>query len=287
MAYHPQTDGASKHTNKTLIQALRFHVEHNQKGWVTALPHICFNLMCTINKSTGYSPFMLHHSQNPVVLPPLDSTHKPITQDEINARALLTHLHKSLNDAKDNLLTAKISQAFEANKSCSTSSVYPYTIGESVLLSTLYRRCEYLLQNGRRAAKFITRFDGPYAVIDMHPATSTVTLELPNSPSTFPTFHISLVKPFLSNNDIEYPHRAINEQQEFLVESIIDHRTWGHGRQYLVKFQGYPDYYDRWIAGRELIGDSALTDYLSAHPASRILVLVMECYIPLYSNIVT
>lgn len=32
-AYHPQTDGISEVTNKTMIQSLRFHVERNQKGW--------------------------------------------------------------------------------------------------------------------------------------------------------------------------------------------------------------------------------------------------------------
>jgi hypothetical protein len=137
-AYHPQTDGASERTNKTLIQSLCFHVERNQKGWIAALPRIHFNLMCMVNKSTGYSPFMLCHGRNPIVLPPLDSTHKPITQDEIDAHALLTHLHKSLNDAKDNLLLAKILQAFEANKSRSASSAFPFSIGDSILLSTLH-----------------------------------------------------------------------------------------------------------------------------------------------------
>jgi hypothetical protein len=33
-AYHPETDGSSKRTNKTVNQALHFHVERNQKGWV-------------------------------------------------------------------------------------------------------------------------------------------------------------------------------------------------------------------------------------------------------------
>ena len=44
-AYHPETDGASERTNKTVIQALRFHVQRNQKGWVKALPLVRFNYM--------------------------------------------------------------------------------------------------------------------------------------------------------------------------------------------------------------------------------------------------
>lgn len=37
-AYHPETDGSSERTNKTVIQALHYHVEKNQKRWVRALP---------------------------------------------------------------------------------------------------------------------------------------------------------------------------------------------------------------------------------------------------------
>jgi len=200
-----------------------------------------------------------------MVATPLENTREPIMQDEIDACALLTHLHKSLNDAKDNLLTAKIAQAFEANKSRSVNDPFPYSVDDNVLLSTLHRRHEYISANGKRAAKFIAHFDGPYAVIDVHPTASTVTLDLPYS-NIFPTFHISLVKPFQPNDDMTYPHQAINDQQEFFVESIIDHRTRGCGHQYLVKFQGYTDIYDRWISGKELEGDSALSDYLSSLP---------------------
>ena len=57
--YHPQTDGASERTNKTINQALCYHVAWNQKGWVQALPCIHFDLMNTMNKSTGFSPFQL------------------------------------------------------------------------------------------------------------------------------------------------------------------------------------------------------------------------------------
>ena len=33
-AYHPETDRASEQFNKTVIQAIHFHVERNQQGWV-------------------------------------------------------------------------------------------------------------------------------------------------------------------------------------------------------------------------------------------------------------
>jgi len=57
--YHPQTDGTSEHTNKTINQCLWYHVECNQLTWACTLPRIHFHLMNTINKSTGFTPFQL------------------------------------------------------------------------------------------------------------------------------------------------------------------------------------------------------------------------------------
>ena len=40
-SYHPETDGSSERTNKTVNQAIRYHVDNNQKGWLAKLadPH--------------------------------------------------------------------------------------------------------------------------------------------------------------------------------------------------------------------------------------------------------
>ena len=67
-AYHPETNGSSECTNKTINQAICFHVDHNQKGWVHALPHIHFCIMNTVNSSTGYSGFQLCLGQSPHVI---------------------------------------------------------------------------------------------------------------------------------------------------------------------------------------------------------------------------
>jgi hypothetical protein len=64
-AYHPQTDGASEHTNKTLNQCIRFHVERNQRGWVRALPIICFHIINSVNASTRFSGFQIQMGCSP------------------------------------------------------------------------------------------------------------------------------------------------------------------------------------------------------------------------------
>ncbi|TFY76750.1 hypothetical protein EWM64_g7262 [Hericium alpestre] len=41
-SFHPETDRASEHTNKTVNQCLHHHVDHNQTGWVKALPLLLY-----------------------------------------------------------------------------------------------------------------------------------------------------------------------------------------------------------------------------------------------------
>ena len=64
-SYHPQTDSSSERTNKTVIQCIRFTVEHNQVGWVRALAKIQFDIMNTVNRSMGFTPFQLHFGHSP------------------------------------------------------------------------------------------------------------------------------------------------------------------------------------------------------------------------------
>jgi hypothetical protein len=117
-SYHSETDGASKHSNKIVVQCLHFHVERNQSGWSRALPLVRFNIMNTVNISTGFSPFQLHMERAPRLIPPLISNETPIP-DEMNHSAaveLIERIERDVSEAQDNLLAAKISQAEFANQ---------------------------------------------------------------------------------------------------------------------------------------------------------------------------
>ena len=66
MAYHPQMDGPSEWSNKTIIQCIRFYIDHQQKGWSKVLHKICFDIMNLVNASTDYAPFMLKPGHHPI-----------------------------------------------------------------------------------------------------------------------------------------------------------------------------------------------------------------------------
>ena len=270
-AYHPETDGASERTNKTVNQCLRFFVERNQRGWVKALPLIRFNIMNTVNKSTGFSPFQLRMGRSPRLIPPLlDRPSVPACYAELHAIELIKNLEQNTKEAQDNLLRAKISQSFQANKS--RMLTFPFKIGDRVRLSTFNRRHEYKTRGDKRVAKFMPRFDGPYTVLNTNSSHSTVTLDLPNSPNICNVFHTSEVLPFLENDPTLYPSREYAKpppvttdhgDKEWYIRDIIDERRRGRGFQYLVRWLGYDKEFDRWLPGSELEDTEALDIWLA------------------------
>lgn len=112
MAYHPETDGSSKRSNKTINQMLRYHVWQNQKGWVHALPCIRFQIMNTVNASTRFSGFQLHLGRSPHIIPLI--VPQLLEEDLLEAGAkvttILNQLKEDVAKAQDNLLQAKVSQ---------------------------------------------------------------------------------------------------------------------------------------------------------------------------------
>jgi hypothetical protein len=267
-AYHPETDGSSERSNKTVTQALRYHIDRHQKGWVKVLPLIRFNIMNTVNTSTGFSPFQLRMGRSPRIIPPItppslvDASQE--TKEEARAAELIDSLALDTAEARDNLFAAKVSQAEFANRH--RAPEIPFAVGDKVLLSTTHRRREYVQAKSGRVAKFMPRFDGPFTITHAYPQTSTYTLELPNELNRFPTFHSSQIRPFIKNdNELFRAHKLAQPgpvltsegQEEWLLRDIIDERIRGRGRQYLVRWVGWGD------EGREVADTAALDDWLS------------------------
>ncbi len=279
-SFHPQTDGSSERTNKTVIQALRYHVNRNQKGWVRALPRVRFAIMNTINDSTGFSRFQLQLGRNPRLIPPLldtdvSSTTELFPDEGQLAAELIRRIDTDVLEAQDNLLQAKLAQASSANRARGPDP--EYKVGDLVLLATHHRRRAYMQRGDNRVAKFMVRYDGPYTILTANPDTSSYTLELPDSMNIFPTFHASLLKPFHSNDDTLFPSRAhpspgpiITEDgvEEYEVESIVDHQRRGRGYRFLVRWKGYGPASDTWLPGAHCRDLAALDRYCTEHNLS-------------------
>lgn len=88
-SFHPETDGSSERSNKTVNQAIRYHVDRQQKGWVRALKLIRFNIMNTVNASTRFSGFQLRMGRSPRIIPLLVPTQLPDTAEDKKAAQVI------------------------------------------------------------------------------------------------------------------------------------------------------------------------------------------------------
>jgi hypothetical protein len=173
-------------------------------------------------------------------------------------------------EAKDNLLTAKISQAAAVNRHRNTA--FPFRTGDRAILSTGHRRRDYKSKDAKRVAKFMPRYDGPYKIVATNPKHSTVTLALPDASHAFPVFHSSEVLPFIENDNTLFPDRAlhppepiiIDGEQEFFIDKIMDQRRRRKITEYLIRWRGEGPEGDKWLPASELENCEAL-DVWQAH----------------------
>ena len=94
-------------------------------------------------------------------------------------------------------------------------------------------------------------------------------------------FHIEKLKPAGEQDDPFYitanipPPEEMDEDKEFYVEKILAYEQYSKGKQYLVKWEGYPDSENRWIwewnleNAQDRIRDFWKTDPVQKNPTRR------------------
>lgn len=63
--YHPQTNGLTERTNRTLVNMLSMYVASNHKNWDDVLPFITYAFNTAQHETTGHSPFFLLYVRPP------------------------------------------------------------------------------------------------------------------------------------------------------------------------------------------------------------------------------
>ncbi|KAJ3806849.1 hypothetical protein F5876DRAFT_11273, partial [Lentinula aff. lateritia] len=113
--------------------------------------------MNSVNSSTGLSMFQLCYGRSPRVIPPLVVHHdesmvtKNPSQDAVEAREFLNDVRLTVQEARDNLMLAKVVQAYQADRNRGPCELFEE--GDLVMLSTYHRREVYKKAGEKRAAK--------------------------------------------------------------------------------------------------------------------------------------
>ena len=246
-AFHPQTDGQTKHQNSTMEVYLQAFVNFKQNNWARLLPMAEFAYNNAKNASTGHTPFKLNCGYHPQMSyeEKVDPCFKSKSADELSAelKELMIVCQKNLHHAQ------------ELQKQAHDKGVKPrsYASVDKVWLNSKYIKTK---QNQKLEAKFF----GPFRVL--HPVEKQAyKLELPRKWRIYDVFHVSLLEQDNTRKgqvDEEVRQIEFNASDDdggkYKVEAIWDSAVSarksksGHllGLYYLVSWKRYPEEENTW-----------------------------------------
>jgi RNase H-like domain found in reverse transcriptase/Reverse transcriptase (RNA-dependent DNA polymerase)/Integrase zinc binding domain/Chromo (CHRromatin Organisation MOdifier) domain/Retroviral aspartyl protease/Zinc knuckle len=248
-SFHPETDGSSEKSNKTMIEALRHYVNLRQSDWADHLIHVEAAMNNSVNATTGRTPTELVYGA-PLRLFP---SPKDLAKPNIDVPAVSDYIQRIQDNiafARDRHAEAKTKQTTYANKSRREEPAYK--VGDKAYLETKDLRLR--IKKKGRSAKFYPRYIGPFEISKAEPATSNYTLKLPPDFRIHPKVHARRLRPAHDNDPELFPGRIPPnpppidaEDEQYAVEAILDHRKVGRSRQFLVHWEGYSDTEDSWV----------------------------------------
>jgi hypothetical protein len=115
--------------------------------------------------------------------------------------------------------------------------------------------------------KLAPKRHGPFPIVRVL-SPITCELHLPAQWKLHPVFHVDLLTPYRETefhgaNYDKPPPDLIDGEEEYEVEQIVASRRFGRGckLQYLVKWKGYPDTENQWVAKEDVFAEDAIKEF--------------------------
>jgi hypothetical protein len=245
-AYHPQTDGQTERSNRTLEESLRHYVSWKQNDWDTHLTALEISVNNARQSSTGFTPFYLNSGQE--IRLPLDGAIPVVGSNPIAAERI-RKLHADLKVAREHIELASQRQKKYADQH---RRHVTFSVGDRVLLSTDHLQ----LVGVNRTPKLTFKYIGPFNIVRVV-GDNAYELQLPDSMRVHPVFNISRLKQY-KDGMISHPLRDAPDSrpppdighedgvERFEVERIVECRGVGARKRWLVKWVGYPPWESTW-----------------------------------------
>ncbi len=225
-SFHPETDGQTERTNRTLEEMLRHYVSPDHRDWDKHLPMVEFAMNNSLQSATGYSAFFLCTGQDPLTpLSYVSQTNNPEARNvKITWQERINLATKCLKDAQSRMLVLQSKNRRDLS----------FDVGQKVYLNSRHINIQH---SGSR--KLLPRFIGPFS-ITQRIGPVAYRLQLPKNMKCHNVFHVSLLKKW--NNTDRYqpppPPLIIDGEYEYEVEKIIRHEgTQAGKRRFLVAWK--------------------------------------------------
>lgn len=186
--YHPQTNGALERSHQTLKEYLKHYINQNQTNWDEYVQLAMFTYNTHIHRSTNLTPFELVFGHKAFI--PKSICEKPefrYSYDDYYS-SLKSKLNKAHEIARERLVESKekSKQYYDRN-----AKEISYKINDLV----------YILNKNIKpglSKKLLPNYKGPYRITKVN-KNKTVEVEIKTNKRA--TYHINLLKPFVSDDD--------------------------------------------------------------------------------------
>src|SRR5579859_301445 len=224
IAEHPQTDGQSEATVKTIQKMIRPFVLENQ-DWEDILPILEFAYNDTQSATTKQTPFFTNKGFHPRKASAAPESRNPAAQEYVE------HLHRLYQAAQDAITDAQKRQKQNADEHRREGEIYQPD--DWVLLH----------RKPRHITKLSPRWDGPFKVINTGP--NIVTLQFPRQSKAYNVVNISRVKKYYGQRP-ELPTAPTLDDEQYEVKTITAYRKYRGRDQYYVHWKNFPPEDDTW-----------------------------------------
>ncbi|KAJ9555026.1 hypothetical protein OSB04_009640 [Centaurea solstitialis] len=197
-AHHPQSDGQTEVTNRSLGNLLRSLVGSNPKQWDLVLPQAEFAYNRSTHRSTGMSPFLVVYGRNPFTpldLAPLPATEYFSTEGEDRA----TQIKLIHQQVRDQIINNNIVYQRRANV---RRKKVVFQEGDLVWVHLSKERFP-----GGRSSKLQPRADGPFKVLKRI-NDNAYKIDLPGHYNVSATFNVADLSPFIPELDVPLDSRT-------------------------------------------------------------------------------
>jgi hypothetical protein len=188
-SYHPQTDGQTEVTNRTIEQYLRAFVHDKPNIWFRFLPWAEYHYNTSYNTASGLSPFQVMFGKPPPSIPSYAIGSSSVDACDL----LLSDRAEILELLRKNLLKAQ--QVMKHNADAHRREVN-YDVGTWVYVKLQPYRQTSL--TGTKYNKLSKRFYGPFRIIE-RVGKVAYKLELPSYSKIHNVFHCSVLKPHIGS----------------------------------------------------------------------------------------